>query len=66
MRTTAMMTVYLTIPELKEAVAMYIRDHRAPVPEGMYAHLMNNEWSMDWTSDGEELAISIDGEFKDE
>jgi hypothetical protein len=73
MRTTSLKTIYLTIPELKEAITGYIR-HRArygPVlaatmdPDSLYTHMMKNEWSMDWASDGEEFAISIDGEVKD-
>ena len=76
MRTTSLKTIYLTIPELKEAIARYIRDEQGkmtgspPVatggPEDLHAHLMNNEWSMDWASEGEEFVISIDGEIKDE
>jgi len=77
MRTTSLKTIYLTIPELKEAIARYIRDEQWYVsdirdeqgkmgPEDLHTHLMNNEWSMDWTSEGAEFAISIDGEIKDE
>jgi len=62
MRTTSLKTIYLTIPELKEAVARYIRDRGK---KDLYAHLMKNEWSMDWASNGEELAILIDGEIND-
>lgn|GEM_PF-2743020 len=68
MRTTSLKTVYLTIPELKEAVARYIQDanYRGKMgTEGLYTHLMNNEWSMDWASEGEEFAISMDGEIQD-
>ena len=68
MRTTSLKTIYLTIPELKEAITRYIRDEQGKMgPEGLYAHLMNNEneWCMDWASEGEEFAISIDGEIKD-
>ena len=67
MRTTSLKTIYLTIPELKEAIARYIHDEkRKIVSEDLWVHLMNNEWSMDWASEGEEFAISIDGEIKDE
>jgi hypothetical protein len=67
MRTTSLKTIYLTIPELKEAIARYIHDEqRKIVSEDLWAHLMNNEWSMDWASEGEEFVISIDGEIKDE
>jgi len=71
MRTTSLKTIYLTIPELKEAITRYIQDyhgknyHGKMGPEGMYLHLMNNEWSMDWASGGDELSISIDGEIED-
>jgi hypothetical protein len=74
MRTTSLKTVYLTIPELKEAIAGYIEMRRARTaclltatmdPDGLYTHMMKNEWSMDWAPDGEEFAISIDGEIKD-
>ena len=66
MRTTSLKTIYLTIPELKEAVTRYIQDYHGKMgTEGTYAHLMNNEWSMDWASGGEEFAISIDGEVRD-
>jgi hypothetical protein len=66
-RTTSLKTIYLTIPELKEAIARYIRDEQGKMgPEDLHTHLMNNEWSMDWASEGEEFAISIDGEIKDE
>ena len=63
MRTTSLKTIYLTIPELEEAVTRYIRDKQGK--EGLYAHLMSNEWTMDWASEGKEFAISMDGEFKD-
>jgi acyl carrier protein phosphodiesterase len=67
MRTTSLKTIYLTIPELKEAITRYIHDaQRATVSEDLWVHLMNNEWSMDWASEGEEFVISIDGEIKDE
>ena len=67
MRTTSLKTIYLTIPELKEAITRYIRDEQGKMgPEDLHAHLMNNEWSMDWASEGEEFVISIDGEIKDE
>ena len=62
MRTTSLKTIYLTIPELKEAVVRYIRDQGK---QDLYAHLMNNEWSMDWASKSDELSISIDGEIED-
>lgn len=66
MRTTSLKTIYLTIPELKEAVARYIRDAQNVLdPEDMYTHLMSNEVCMDWASEGEEFAISVDGEIKD-
>ena len=66
MRTTSLKTIYLTIPELKEAITRYIRDKQGKMhPEGLYKHLMNNEWCMDWANDGEEFAISMDGEIKD-
>ncbi len=66
MRTTSLKTIYLTIHELKEAVVRYIQDYRGKMgTEGLYAHLMNNEWSMDWASEGEEFAISMDGEIED-
>ena len=66
MRTTSFKTIYLTIPELKEAITRYIRDKQGKMgPEGIYAHLMSNEWCMDSASNGEELAISIDGEIED-
>ena len=67
MRTTSLKTVYLTMPELKEAVARYIRDkHGEMGTADLYEHLMSNEWSMDWASKSDELSISIDGEIKDE
>ena len=66
MRTTNLKTIYLTIPELQEAVAEYIRGKQGEMgPEDLYTHLMNNEACMDWTSEGEEFAISIDGEVED-
>jgi hypothetical protein len=66
MRTTSLKTIYLTIPELQEAITRYIRDKQGKMdPEDLYTHLMNNEWCMDWASEGEELAISIDGEIRD-
>ena len=66
MRTTSLKTIYLTIPELKEAVAGYIRDKQGKLGTAdLYKHLMSNEWSMDWASKSDELSISIDGEIKD-
>jgi hypothetical protein len=66
MRTTSLKTIYLTIPELKEAVARYIRDEQNVLdPEDLYTHLMNNEVCMDWASEGEEFSISMDGEIED-
>jgi hypothetical protein len=73
MRTTSLKSIYLTIPELEEAIARYIRDKQelleqastSPGVWSLHAHLMSNEWSMDWTTDGEEFVISIDGEVKD-
>jgi hypothetical protein len=66
MRTTSLKTIYLTIPELKEAVARYIRDKQGKLgSEDLYTHLLSNEWSMDWASKSEEFAISMDGEIKD-
>ena len=66
MRTTSLKTIYLTIPELKEAITRYIRDKQGEMgPEGLYEHLMSNEWSMDWASKSDELSISIDGEIED-
>ena len=68
MRTTSLKTIYLTIPELKEAITKYIQPMLENMgSENLYKHLMDNEWSMDWVSTGmEELAISIDGDIKDE
>ena len=66
MRTTSLKTIYLTIPELKEAITRYIRGKPGMSRAVLYAHLMNNEWSMDWASEDEEFVISIDGEIKDE
>ena len=67
MRTTSLKTIYLTIPELKEAITRYIRGKPGMSRAVLYAHLMNNEneWCMDWASEGEEFAISIDGEVED-
>ena len=66
MRTTSVKTIYLTIPELEEAITRYIRDKQGKMdPDGLYTHLMNNEWTMDWASEGEEFAISMDGEIED-
>ena len=66
MRTASLKTIYLTVPELKEAITSYIRDKQGKLgSEGLYAHLMSNEWSMDWASEGEEFAISMDGEIED-
>ena len=67
MRTTSLKTIYLTIPELKEAITRYIRGKPGVGRAVLHAHLMNNEneWSMDWASEGEEFSISIDGEIKD-
>ena len=65
MRTTSLKTIYLTIPELKEAITRYIRGKPGSSRSVLYAHLMNNEWSMDWASEGEEFSISMDGEIKD-
>ncbi|HIB01394.1 MAG TPA: hypothetical protein EYO31_05820 [Phycisphaerales bacterium] len=62
MRTTSLKTIYLTIPELKEVITRYIRDQGN---QDLYAHLMDNEWEIDWASKSDELAISIDGEIKD-
>ena len=67
MRTTSLKTIYLTIPELKEALTRYICDKQGKIAsKDLWAHVMNNEWSMDWASEGEEFVISIDGEIKDE
>jgi hypothetical protein len=67
-RTTSLKTIYLTIPELKEAITRYIRGKPGMDRSVLYAHLMDseNEWCMDWASEGEEFSISIDGEIKDE
>jgi hypothetical protein len=62
MRTTSLKTIYLTIPELKEAVARYIRDRGK---QDLYEHLMDNEWEIDWASKSDELSISMDGEIND-
>ena len=67
MRTTSLKTIYLTIPELKEAITRYIRPILEEAgSEDLYEHLVGNEWSMDWASEDKEFAISIDGEIKDE
>ena len=67
MRTTSLKTIYLTIPELKEAIANYVRDTRGKMGhEGLYTHLKTNAWEVEFTSDADELAIMIDGEVKDE
>jgi len=66
-RTTSLKTIYLTIPELKEAIVNYVRDTRGKMGhEGLYAHLKSNAWDVEFTSDADELAIMIDGEVKDE
>ena len=66
MRTTSLKTIYLTIPELKEAVARYIRDEQNVLdPEDLYTHIINNESCMDWASEGKEFSISMDGEIED-
>ena len=66
MRTTSLKTIYLTIPELKEAVAGYIHDKQGELGTAdLYEHWMSNEWSMDWAPKSDELSISIDGEIKD-
>ena len=66
MRTTSLKTVYLTIPELKEAVARYIRDkHGEMGTADLYEHIINNESCMDWASEGKEFSISMDGEIED-
>jgi hypothetical protein len=64
MRSTSLKTVYLTEEELKQAVANFIRD-REGTKLGLYAHLMNNACEMEWTQDGGEFLISIDGEIED-
>ena len=67
MRTTSLKTIYLTIPELKEAIVNYIRDTRGKMGhEGLYTHLKTNAWEVEFTSAADELAIMIDGEVKDE
>jgi hypothetical protein len=67
MRTTSLKTIYLTIPELKEAIARYIHSELVSEDsEDLWVHLMDNEWSMGWASEDKEFAISIDGELKDE
>jgi hypothetical protein len=64
MRTTNLKTIYLTIPELQEAVAEYIRGKQEVMgPEDLYTHLKNNAVCMDWTSGGEEFVVSMDGEM---
>ena len=68
MRTTSLKTIYLTIPELKEAIIRYIRVEAGSTSreaKDLHVHMMSNEWCMDWTSEGEEFSISIDGEIKD-
>jgi hypothetical protein len=66
MRTTSLKTVYLTMPELKEAVARYIRDKRGEAGTAdLYEHLMNNVCEMAWTQDGKEFLVSMDGEIED-
>jgi hypothetical protein len=51
---------------LKEAIVKYIRPTlEKPGAGNLYEHLMANEWDIDWASNGEELAISIDGEIED-
>jgi hypothetical protein len=64
MRTTSLKTVYLAEEELKQAVANFIRD-RDGTKLGLYTHLMNNACEMEWTQDGGEFLISMDGEIKD-
>ena len=66
-RITSLKTIYLTIPELKEAIARYVQSGLEEAGhEDLYEHLMDNEWSMDWATEDKEFAISIDGEVKDE
>ena len=65
MRTTSLKTIYLAKEELKQAVANFVRDKEG-TKIGSYAHIMNNECYLDWTENGKEFLISMDGEVNDD
>ena len=64
MRTTSLKTIYLSLGELKEAIANYVRDEEG-TKIGLYAHIMNSDCEMEWTQGGKEFVVSMDGEIED-
>ena len=62
MRTTSLKTVYLTEQELKEAIVGYLVNVNE---QELAEHLEKYATEMAWAQDGEEFAISIDGEVED-
>jgi len=64
MRTTSLKTIYLSENELKQAIANFVRDKEG-TKVGLYAHIMNNACEMEWTQDGGEFLVSMDGELED-
>jgi hypothetical protein len=63
MRTTSLKTIYLAEKELKQAIANWIElEHK---DTALADHLMNNACEMEWTQDGGEFLVSMDGEIMD-
>ena len=63
MRTTSLKSIYISQKELKVAISDFLT-HRSGRSDLAF-HLDENECEMDWTTDGKEFIISIDGEIKD-
>jgi hypothetical protein len=64
MRTTSLKSIYLSRKELKVAISDFLT-HRSGRSDLAF-HLDENECYVAWNSVGEEFAISINGEIKDE
>jgi len=60
MRTTSLKSIYLEHHELKEAIIQHLFQcgHKE-----LAEHLNISDYETDWTQDGKELIIAIDGEF---
>ena len=66
MRTTSIMTAYLTEAELKEAI---IQHFMSCGKESLALHMNRNDCSMEWSSSNREeseFVISIDGEVSND
>jgi len=63
MKTSSHKTIHLTENELKEALVAYLSTKGEHY---LSAHLSKNAYDLDWSQNGKEFIISMDGEFDDD